>query len=99
MPAEATRKPRDKPKPYDRKPCTTVDKDAPKTSARDKKERDENLTLSDWLQVFKWMDDHPLVGQKATAQHFKDLKIGCLTFSQHALSRNLKKRADLEARV
>ena len=41
----------------------------------------------------------PLVGQKATAQNFKDLKIGCLTFSQPALSWNLKKRADLEAWV
>ena len=88
MPAAATRKPHDKPKPYDHKPHTTVDKDAPKTSSRDKKEWDENLTLADWLHIFKWMDDHPLVGQKATAQHFKDLKTGCLPFSQPALSWN-----------
>jgi len=69
----------------------------PKNICQRQKEWDKNITLADWLQVFKWMDDHPLVGQKATAQHFKDFKIGCLTFSQPTLSQNLKKQADLEA--
>ena len=99
MPAEAKWQPRNKPKPYDHKPCTNVDKDAPKTSAKDKKNRDENITLADWLQVFKWMDDHPDAGKKATVLHFKDLKKGCLVFSQSTLSLNLKKRADLKAWV
>jgi hypothetical protein len=53
------RKPHNKFQPYSHKPRTTVDKDAPATSAKPSlKEGRENLTLYDWLTVFRFIDDH-----------------------------------------
>jgi hypothetical protein len=61
MPPEPTRKPREKPKPYQRKPKVPVPKDAPKTSAARavKEKKHENLTLHDWMTVFAFIDQHP----------------------------------------
>jgi len=97
---EPTRKPRQKPTPYVRKPKQVVDKNTPKTSATMpvvKKGR-ENLTLADWLSVFVFIDDHPLLSQEEVVRYFGEKKHGALTFSQSALSRNFKKRHELDAR-
>ena len=68
MPKEGcTQKVCKKPEPYVRKmkPSTTK-KDVPKTSASVKStvaQHHENLTLADWLTVFKFIDDHPGIKQ------------------------------------
>ena len=97
--AESTRKPRGKVRPYDRKPKAVVDKNAPKTSAKPvtKKGRN-NLTLADWLRVFTFIDVHPLLSQEETVQYFQEKINGALVFSQSALSRNWKRRQELEER-
>jgi hypothetical protein len=100
MPPEAKRKPRERPQPYKRQPKQSKPTaDAPKTSAKPaESNRRENLTLHDWLTVFKWMDDHPEETQKDVIDHFATRKEGALIFSQPSLFRNLRKRAELEAR-
>lgn len=45
------------------------------------------------------MDDQPTMNQAEVVQHFRSLKKGTLTFTQSTLSRKVKKRAELEARV
>ncbi|KAJ7815695.1 hypothetical protein B0H14DRAFT_2375147 [Mycena olivaceomarginata] len=75
-------------------------KDAPKTSAKpvaDGKRR--NLTTFDWLNVFAFIDDHLAMSQEDVTKHFRTLATGLLIFVQETLSRNLKRRAELEARA
>ncbi|KAJ6616956.1 hypothetical protein B0H10DRAFT_1765294, partial [Mycena sp. CBHHK59/15] len=77
-------------------------KDMPKTSAKPAaKNKQENLTLSDWLQVFSFVDRHPSMTQKEIVAHFKTLASSALVFSQETLSRKLNpaKRQELEDRV
>lgn len=93
------RKPRDKPTPYACK-HTAVDKDAPATSVKSlQKDGWENLTLHDWLTVFRFIDDHPSLVQANIVSHFKTRKEGALLFSQLALSWNIKQRVELEERA
>ncbi|KAJ7314201.1 hypothetical protein DFH08DRAFT_641180, partial [Mycena albidolilacea] len=71
-------------------------KDAPKTSAKlvaDGKWR--NLTTFDWLNVFAFIDNDP----EDVTKHFRTLAMGPLIFFQETLSRNPKRRAELEARA
>ena len=66
MPAETekTRKAREKPAPYARKAREPHKKDAPKTAPKPAASgRQENLTLADWMNVFKFIDDHPHLSQ------------------------------------
>lgn len=65
MPHVPTRKPRDKPAPYKpRKRYERQKKDAPKTSAQPvKRTTCENLTLHDWMTVFKFVDERPTMSQ------------------------------------
>jgi hypothetical protein len=96
-----TRKPREKPVPYKRRSQTTAkNKDAPTTSAKpDKITTRKNLTLNDWLTVFAYIDTHPNQSQAEIVAHFEKELTGALAFSQSALSRAVKRRAELEARV
>ncbi|OJA19865.1 hypothetical protein AZE42_08675, partial [Rhizopogon vesiculosus] len=59
------RKPRDKPAPYQRQLKTPKVKDAPATSAHPTARTSScpNLTLSDWLAVFAYVDAHPAMPQ------------------------------------
>ncbi|KAJ7679949.1 hypothetical protein B0H17DRAFT_1138859 [Mycena rosella] len=61
----------------------------------------EKISLSDWLQVFSFVDKHPSMTQKEVVTHFRTLATGALVFSQETLSRKLNpaKRQELEARV
>ncbi|KAG2089013.1 hypothetical protein BD769DRAFT_1527567, partial [Suillus cothurnatus] len=96
-----TRKPWEKPAPYkQRSETVTKNKDAPATSAKPHKVTTrKNLTLNDWLVVFAYIDTHPHQSQAKIVLHFEKELTGALAFSQSALSRALKRRPELEARI
>ena len=99
---EKTRKPREKPGLYSRKPKAALAyplKDAPKTSAKQESRSRQNLTLADWLTVFKFMDAHPHLSQGQVVDHFSNCTNGALVFQQCTLSRKLAQRTELENRV
>ncbi|OAX35098.1 hypothetical protein K503DRAFT_773844 [Rhizopogon vinicolor AM-OR11-026] len=95
------RKPRDKPTPYQRQPKKPKVNDTPTTSAQPaaRTAPRQNLTLNDWLAVFAYIDAHPAISQCDIVNHFKSLQSGALTFTQSTLSRKLKERSTLEARI
>ncbi|KAF8344809.1 hypothetical protein F5887DRAFT_836221, partial [Amanita rubescens] len=100
MPAERQRKPRPRPAPKPYKPQKRADKKLPKTSAVNlKPKRRNNLTLHDWLTVFAYIDKHPNEPQEAVVNHFRTQVDGALFFDQSTLSRKIKQRPELEARV
>jgi hypothetical protein len=88
-----TRKPRDKPAPYKpRKRSEKQKKDASKTSAQPiEKTTRENLTLHDWMTVYKYVDEHPAMSQQA--MYRKARPEGVLIFTQATLSRKLKPKS------
>jgi Tc5 transposase DNA-binding domain len=99
MPKATIRKPREKPAPYQRKPKQTPKKDGPKTSAKPiTSHKRTNLTLADWLTVINFVDDHPHLSQERVVDHFQTKKEGALIFTQSALSRKLRSRAELDER-
>ena len=76
-------------------------KETPKTSARPiEKPRRENLTLFDWITVYKYVDTlpHP-INQGKVVKYFATRPQNALLFSQPTLSRKLKERSEMEARV
>ena len=99
MPKETTRKPREKPAPYQRKPKLAIAKDGPRTSAKTaESDKRTNLTLADWLTVIRFTDEHPILSQGKVVEYFRTRKERALVFTQSALSRNLRNHAELEAR-
>ncbi|KAH9977396.1 hypothetical protein BGW80DRAFT_1167183, partial [Lactifluus volemus] len=54
-----------------------------------------NLTLSDWLTVLKYVNEHPGVSQGDIVYHFKSRIDGALLFLQSALSCTITERPDL----
>ena len=52
----------------------------PKTSSR------QNLTLSDWMDVYSYVDSHPNASQADIVRHFSTLATGALVFDQSTLS-------------
>lgn len=102
MSPEPKRKPRTyPPAPYPRtKPKKISPADVPATSARDSLIQTRcNLTLSDWMMVFAFVDSHPDVTQPEIVRHFGSLAKGALIFDQSTLSRKLKMRTKLEQRA
>lgn len=96
------RKSRDKPTAYNRpaKQRKIITKDTPRTSALlPTCSSRQNLTLSDWMMVYSFIDSHPNVTQAEIVEHFKSLKSGALVFTQSTLSRKLRERPKMEARV
>ncbi|KAN0134130.1 hypothetical protein V8E53_008067 [Lactarius tabidus] len=73
--------------------------DTPKTSARAiaTTHHQQNLTLSDWLIVSQFIDEHPNIFQSQVVEHFKTHREGALFFTQSTLSRKLEQCAKLEA--
>ena len=59
----------------------------------------KNLTLADWLTVYAYVDQHPTAKQGDVVRHFATLESGALIFDQSTLSRKLRERPDMEARV
>jgi hypothetical protein len=95
-------KPRMHHAPY--KPCQPKcarDKNTPKTPAHSTQPTKRvNLTLFDWLTVFRFIDEHPGIAQDAIVQHFWTLPDSrALVFDQSTLSRKIKDRPKLEARA
>ncbi|KIK76824.1 hypothetical protein PAXRUDRAFT_168678, partial [Paxillus rubicundulus Ve08.2h10] len=94
-------KPRDKPTQYNwpaKKQKNT--QDVPSTSAQPAQSiTQSNLTLSDWITVFAYIDSHPTVPQNSVVKHFGTLKSGTLIFTQATLSRKLHTQPVLEAHV
>jgi len=65
--------------------------DMPRTSAQlPKASSHQNLTLSDWLIVYSYVDSHPDVPQADIVQHFGSLPTGALVFTQSTLSQKLR---------
>ncbi|KIO02119.1 hypothetical protein M404DRAFT_97074, partial [Pisolithus tinctorius Marx 270] len=60
--------------------------DAPRTSAKTSSVTRQNLTLSDWMQVYSFIDNHPTTTQANIVQHFCSLETGALLFDQSTLS-------------
>jgi hypothetical protein len=100
MPPEKTRKVCNKDTPYSQKPRLPMDKDRPNSSAKRAKtmSKRENLTLSDWLIVFAFIDNHPSLSQDQV-RHFSEKADGALIFKQSTLSRKIKMQATLEERA
>jgi hypothetical protein len=77
-------------------------KNPPRTAARfEKDERRQDLTYGDWAQVFDYMDEHNL-SQKQVAAYFAtrpDREGGKLLFTQSALSKKLKIKAEIREAV
>ncbi|KAL0056883.1 hypothetical protein AAF712_016500, partial [Marasmius tenuissimus] len=71
---------------------------APKTTAKKLKQPKEDLTLSDWLEVFDYMEAHPEIRrQQDVVDHFKNRASGALVFTQSALSKKLKVKDQLRS--
>ncbi|KAI6001166.1 hypothetical protein EDD15DRAFT_2150146, partial [Pisolithus albus] len=94
-------KPRVEHAPYKpRKPSAVANRDSPKSSAQPLQARKHGiLTLHDWMTVFMYVDAHPGISQDAVVQHFKTCPEGTLIFDQSTLSRKLRDRQKLEARI
>ena len=74
--------------------------DTPRTSAQAPKTSSRlNLTLSDWMTVYAYVDSHPDLTQTDIVWHFSSLPTGALIFDQSTLSRKLRNRPQMEARV
>jgi Tc5 transposase DNA-binding domain len=57
------------------------------------------LTLSDWITIYSYIDSHPDSTQADIVQHFSTLPTGALVFNQSTLSRKLRDRPKMEARI
>jgi hypothetical protein len=74
--------------------------DTPKTSANPGATKTcKNLTLHDWLTVFRYIDMHPDLSQDEIVSYFWTRADGTLMFTQATLSRKLAMRPELEGRV
>ena len=72
----------------------------PRTSAQlPKALSHQNLTLSDWLIVYSYVDSHPDASQADIVQHFGSLTTAALVFTQSTLSQKLHNHPKMEARV
>jgi len=72
----------------------------PRTSAQlPKASSCQNLTLSNWMDVYSYVDSHPNASQADIVWHFSTLATGALVFDQSTLSRKLQDHPKMEARV
>lgn len=102
MPEILKRKPRDPPKitPVKRRKIGVDINNGPRTSAQlPKTSSRQNLTLSDWMTVYSYVDLYPNVSQADIVRHFSTLATGALVFDQSTLSRKLRDCTKMEARV
>jgi len=76
-------------------------KETPKSSARPiVKQKRENLTLSDWLEVYAYVDTLPQpINQGEVVKYFARRPQGLLLFTQPTLSRKLQFCSEMEACV
>ncbi|KAJ7795550.1 hypothetical protein B0H14DRAFT_3495823 [Mycena olivaceomarginata] len=92
-----------KPKQPAAKPGPKPAKNLPHTSAcYEKDEWREDLTYSDWVDVFDYWDEHPKMSQMAVVKYFSsqpDAEGGKLLFQQPALSKKAKHKDKIRALV
>src|SRR5258708_15108634 len=76
-------------------------KEMPKTSTQPiKMAKQENLTLFDWMTVYKYVDTLPqLINQGEVVKYFATRPQGALLFTQSTLSCKLQQHPEMEARV
>ena len=76
-------------------------KRVPRSSTRPiEKTKRENLTLSDWMTVYAYVDTLPQpINQGAVVKHFATRPERALLFTQPTLSRKLQQRSEMEARL
>ncbi|KAF9233923.1 hypothetical protein BU15DRAFT_79615 [Melanogaster broomeanus] len=80
-------------------PSEAVQKPPPKTSAIiSQKDARQNLTLSDWLAVVAYHDNHRPITQEDVIKHFTGKKDGALVVAQSNLSRHLSAKGCEEDR-
>ncbi|KIJ23005.1 hypothetical protein M422DRAFT_276495 [Sphaerobolus stellatus SS14] len=85
--------------PVNRKPRAKKE-GKPKTSTKVAiKERHENLTTYDWLQVFTFMEKNPGMSQIKVVDYFNSRPEGALVFTQATLLRCLAARKTLEEHI
>jgi len=75
-----------------------LQKPPPKTSAVKLKTQHghNNLTLSDWLTVVAYHDQHQPISQADVIKHFANKEDGALIFDQSSLSRHLSEKGHKE---
>ncbi|KAF9220287.1 DDE-domain-containing protein [Gyrodon lividus] len=74
--------------------------DAPATSTQPPQQMScQNLTLTDWLLVYAYIDAHPGVFQANIVEHFQTCHEGALIFNQSTLSCKLREHPKMEARA
>ncbi|KAJ8091206.1 hypothetical protein PM082_004182 [Marasmius tenuissimus] len=66
---------------------------APRTTAKKLKQPKEDLTLSDWLEVFDYIDTHTVRCQQDVVDYFATRASGAIFFTQSALSKKLQRQA------
>ncbi|KAG1904316.1 uncharacterized protein F5891DRAFT_945823 [Suillus fuscotomentosus] len=59
----------------------------------------QNLTLKDWIAIFRYIDAHPDLPQERVVQYFKTKPQDALEFTQATLSQKLKDHQQFEQRV
>ncbi|KAG6815073.1 hypothetical protein H0H87_005350, partial [Tephrocybe sp. NHM501043] len=86
--------------PYAQQPKAPTQKNALKMSAKPTvSNKQDNLTLHNWMTVFAYIDAHTSMPQTQIQDHFALKKDGALEFSQSVLSRKLKVHDKLETCV
>src|SRR5258706_13034760 len=74
--------------------------ETPKSSARSIQNTRQNLTLFDWMTVYAYVDTLPQpINQGEVVKYFATRPEHALLFTQSTLSRKLRQRAEMEARV
>lgn len=73
--------------------------DLPRTTAKPLHQPKEDLTLSDWLEIIEYVEANPSCKQKEIVDYFATRASGVLRFTQSALSKKLKIRAELRERA
>ncbi|KAG6327246.1 hypothetical protein ID866_11843 [Astraeus odoratus] len=82
------------------KQCKIGVKDAPHTSAQLLiTSSHKNLTLSDWMTIYSYVDSHPDIPQSNMVQYFSTLKTRALIFTQSTLSHRLHDHSKMEAHI
>ncbi|KIK90001.1 hypothetical protein PAXRUDRAFT_152047 [Paxillus rubicundulus Ve08.2h10] len=74
--------------------------DGPATSAQLPQQTScQNLTLTDWLLIYAYINSHPDVSQAGIVEHFQTCHEGVLIFNQTTLSHKLRECPKMEARA
>lgn len=85
--------------PHTPKPGPKGPQNQPGSASKQVKQLSKQLTNSDWLTVFTWINANPYQSQQDVIDHFANWRENPLYFNQATLSCKLKKKGDIEAMV